>query len=106
MMRRLVATLATALALLAVFGVLALRQRQSATGTAQATRVVLVRTASGALVPVAAPSAAGVHATTSSSGAAPASGTGTVLVRGAGGSLVSVNLAAQQPAAHATTQTS
>ena len=68
MIRRIYAALCAAVAVVAVFGVLAFQQRTIAP-TAAGTPVVMARTASGALVPVTtAPST--VHATTSSSGVA------------------------------------
>ena len=74
MMRRIWAGIAAAWAVIAVFGVLALTQRPTVSGTA-ATTVVMTRTATGTLVPTTTSTA--VHATTSSSGvAAPAAAGG------------------------------
>ena len=74
MIRRIYAALCAAVAVVAVFGVLAFQQRTIAP-TATSTPVVMARTASGALVPVTtAPST--VHATTSSSGVATQSADG------------------------------
>ena len=95
MIRRMSAGLCAAVAVLAVFGVLAFQQRTVAR-TATGTPVVMARTASGALVPVTtAPST--VHATTSSSGVATqsataAAGTGSAVlyVKNANGSFVPV----------------
>jgi hypothetical protein len=104
MIRRIYAALCAAVAVVAVFGVLAFQQRPvapSATGTP----VVMARTASGALVPVTtAPST--VHATTSSSGvatqsaAATTGGTGSavVYVKNAKGNFVPVGSSAATPA--------
>ncbi len=95
MIRRIYAALCAAVAVVAVFGVLAFQQRAVAP-TATGTPVVMARTASGALVPVTtAPST--VHATTSSSGvatqsAAAGGGTGSAVlyVKNAKGSFVPV----------------
>ena len=100
MIRRIYAALCAAVAVVAVFGVLAFQQRTVAP-TATGTPVVMARTASGALVPVTtAPST--VHATTSSSGVATqsadatAGGTGSavVYVKNANGNFVPVGKSA------------
>jgi hypothetical protein len=99
MIRRLYAALCAAVAVVAVFGVLAFQQRTLAP-TATGTQVVMARNASGALVPVTtAPSA--VHATTSSSGVATqpataAAGTGSAVlyVKNANGRFVPVGKSA------------
>ena len=104
MIRRIYAALCAAVAVVAVFGVLAFQQRTVAP-TATGTPVVMARTASGALVPVTtAPSA--VHATTSSSGvatqsaAATTGGTGSavVYVKNAKGNFVPVGSSPAAPA--------
>jgi hypothetical protein len=104
MIRRIYAALCAAVAVVAVFGVLAFQQRTVAPA-ATGTRVVMARTASGALVPVTtAPTT--VHATTSSSGVATQSataggGTGSAVlyVKNAKGSFVPVgNSPAATPA--------
>ena len=103
MIRRIYAALCAAVAVVAVFGVLAFQQRTLAP-TATGTPVVMARTASGGLVPVTTgPST--VHATTSSSGVAtqpaPAGGgTGSAVlyVKTAKGSFVPVG---KSPAASA-----
>lgn len=82
MMRRIWAGIAAAWAVIAVFGVLALTQRPTVTGTA-GTTVVMTRTATGTLVPTTTSTA--VHATTSSSGvAAPAASVGGTNATGSG----------------------
>ena len=99
MIRRIYAALCAAIAVVAVFGVLAFQQRTLAP-TATGTPVVMARTASGGLAPVTtAPSA--VHATTSSSGVATqpataAAGTGSAVlyVKNANGSFVPVGKSA------------
>jgi hypothetical protein len=99
MIRRIYAALCAAIAVVAVFGVLAFQQRTLAP-TATGTPVVMARTASGGLAPVTtAPST--VHATTSSSGVAtqPATataGTGSAVlyVKNANGSFVPVGKSA------------
>jgi hypothetical protein len=85
MMRRIWAAVCTAFAVVAVFAVLAVTHRQPVTSAAAGSQVVLVRSATGALVPVTLP-AAGVHATTQSS---PAAG-GTSLVQGPSGQITAV----------------
>ena len=98
MIRRIYAAFCAAVAVVAVFGVLAFQQRSLAP-TATGTQVV-ARTASGALVPVTtAPST--VHATTSSSGvptqsATAGGGTGSAVlyVKNATGSFVPVGKSA------------
>lgn len=103
MIRRIYAALCAAVAVVAVFGVLAFQQRTVAP-TATGTPVVMARTASGALVPVTtAPST--VHATTSSSGVATqsataAGGTGSAVlyVKNANGSFVPVGKSPATPA--------
>jgi hypothetical protein len=95
MIRRIYAGISAAVAVIAVFGVLAFTQRPAAP-TATGSTFVMARTANGSLVPVStAPST--VHATTSSSGVAtqsPAAGGGTgsavVYVKNAKGSFVPV----------------
>ena len=103
MIRRVYAALCAAVAVVAVFGVLAFQQRTVTTATGAP--VVMARTASGALVPVTtAPSA--VHATTSSSGvatqsaAATTGGTGSavVYVKNAKGNFVPVGSSPAAPA--------
>jgi len=98
MIRRIYAALCAAVAVVAVFGVLAFQQRTVAP-TGPGTPVVMARTASGALVPVAAAPTT-VHATTSSSGvatqsAATTGGTGPAVlyVKNAKGSFVPVGSA-------------
>ena len=93
MMRQVWAAIATAWAVMAVFVVLAFSQRATlpaATGTG----VVMARSASGGLVPVATGTGTGVvHATTSSSVVAPAGGAGgqaVTYVKTAAGTLVPV----------------
>jgi hypothetical protein len=71
MMQRVWAAICTAWAVIAVFAVLAVTHNQSTSSAAAANPVVLVRSASGALVPVSLPS--GAHATTQTS---PAGGNG------------------------------
>jgi hypothetical protein len=65
MMQRVWAAICTAWAVIAVFAVLAVTHNQSTPSSSAANPVVLVRSASGALVPVSVPS--GAHATTQSS---------------------------------------
>ena len=95
MMRQVWAAIATAWAVMAVFVVLALSQR--ATLPATGTGVVMARSASGGLVPVATGTGTGVvHATTSSSVVAPAGGAGgqaVTYVKNAAGTLVAVTSA-------------
>ena len=104
MIRRIYAALCAAVAVVAVFGVLAFQQRTLAP-TATGTPVVMARTASGGLAPVTtAPST--VHATTSSSGvatqsaAATTGGTGSavVYVKNANGNFVPVGSSPATPA--------
>jgi hypothetical protein len=85
MMRRVWAAVCTVFAVVAVFAVLAVTQRHAITTAASSGQVVLVRSASGSLVPVTVPSG-GVHATTQSS---PASGGGSVVL-GANGQVTAV----------------
>lgn len=104
MIRRIYAALCAAVAVVAVFGVLAFQQRTVAP-TATGTPVVMARTASGALVPVTTTPST-VHATTSSSGvatqsaAATAGGTGSavVYVKNAQGNFVPVGSSPAAPA--------
>jgi hypothetical protein len=104
MIRRLYAALCAAVAVVAVFGVLAFQQRTVAPA-ATGTPVVMARTASGALVPVTT-ALSTVHATTSSSGvatpsaAATTGGTGSavVYVKNAKGTFVPVGSSAATPA--------
>jgi hypothetical protein len=96
MIRRLYAAALTAFAVVAVFFVLAVTQRPPAQ-TSQAAPAVLVRSATGALVP-ATVAPGGAHATTQTSQVA--SGT-TTLVQGANGSLVPTAVQT-----HVTTRTS
>jgi hypothetical protein len=86
MMRRVWAAVCTAFAVVAVFAVLAVTHRQSITSAATGSQVVLVRSASGALVPATLPGG-GVHATTQSS---PSAG-GTSFVQGPNGQITAVN---------------
>jgi hypothetical protein len=111
MIRRIYAGISAAVAVIAVFGVLAFTQRPAAP-TATSTTVVMARTANGLLVPVSvAPSS--VHATTSSSGVAtqsPAAGRGiaspVVYVKNAKGSYVPVGTSPAPPTAAAVTRSS
>ena len=82
MMRRIWAAVCTAFAVVAVFAVLTVTHRQSVTSAAAGSQVVLVRSATGALVPVTVP---GVHATTQSSPAA-----GGSIVQGPNGQITAV----------------
>lgn len=65
MMQRVWAAICTAWAVIAVFAVLAVTHNQSTPSASAANPVVLVRSATGALVPVSLPN--GAHATTQSS---------------------------------------
>jgi hypothetical protein len=84
MMRRIWAAVCTAFAVVAVFAVLAVTHRQPVTTGAAASQVVLVRSATGALVPVTVPGG-GAHATTQSS--PPAGGS---IVQGPNGQITAV----------------
>jgi len=86
MMRRIWAAVCTAFAVVAVFAVLAVTHRQSITSAAGGSQVTLVRSSSGALVPVTLPGSS-VHATTSSS---PSAGGTTQFVQGANGQITAV----------------
>ena len=104
MIRRIYAALCAAVAVVAVFGVLAFQQRTVAP-TATGTPVVMARTASGSLVPVTAAPPSTVHATTSTSGVATQSatasgGTGSavVYVKNARGNFVPVGSSPAAPA--------
>jgi hypothetical protein len=72
MMQRVWAAICTAWAVIAVFAVLAVTHNRPTSSASAANPVVLVRSASGALVPVSLPS--GAHATTQTSPAAGGNG--------------------------------
>jgi hypothetical protein len=90
MMRRILAGICTAFAVVSVFVVLALTHNRGPS-TSAASPVVLVRAATGALVPVALPG--GAHATTQTSPASP-------------GSLVQTATGPVQSGSHPTTRSS
>jgi hypothetical protein len=73
--RRIWAAFTAGLAVVAVFLVLALTQRPVAPAPAQATQIVMARSANGTLVPVPVAPSGSVHATTQTSPAAATAGT-------------------------------
>jgi hypothetical protein len=100
MMRRVWAAVLTALAVVGVFLVLAVSQRQAAPSQPQ---VVLTRTASGALVPMTTAPSGSVHGTTQTSPAAAGTTQAASYVQTSSGQLVPV---ASSTAPQATTRTS